>query len=494
MVASRLSIEMFGGIDPTRATAQRETHPALALGGSRAARFKLSYRDPLMNSPLPASSNSCPRRTDTANTDTASRCTRGSSNPPHSEASFPRIPRSPSRSSSSAPNFAAASPGLAWETGSSPVCGHPDHSPPGVSMSNPPVTTRRLAFSIVDVFAERPLEGNALAIFHDATDLSTEQMQAIARETNLSETAFILPRDPATEQARGVRVRIFTTTEELPFAGHPTLGTATWIFNHHPVFRGEQTITLQLPVGPIPVHFDTVRFDLTESSTDLGNFATMRQNDPTFGPAHRSEHLARALGLTPGDLDPVYPAQTVSTGLPFCIVPLRSLDVARRLDSLKPSPGPTLKPPAPNSSSRSPEPRLAPVQTGTLVCNGPAARIQRPAPPPVAPSPGSSSTASSGASTRPYWSRELRSSDPAASTCRLASKMAPSPTCSSGVAPSPWQLATFSCPDSRDFNISRTPHLQHSVDLPHSVANGKGKHCTHSLFHRCCQPGCPFVL
>ena len=192
-------------------------------------------------------------------------------------------------------------------------------------MSNVP--TRQLPFSIVDVFAERPLEGNALAIFHDARDLSTEQMQSIARETNFSETTFILPRDPATEQARGVEVRIFTTTEELPFAGHPTLGTASWIFNHHPIYRGQETITLRLQVGPIPV-----RFHLAEPSTNHGSFATMRQNDPTFGATHTPEPLARALGLTPDDLDPAHPAQTVSTGLPFCIVPLRSLDVARRLE------------------------------------------------------------------------------------------------------------------------------------------------------------------
>ncbi len=200
-------------------------------------------------------------------------------------------------------------------------------------MSNASVPPSHLPFSIVDVFAERPLEGNALAIFHDARDLSAEQMQSIARETNLSETTFILPRDAATEQARGVQVRIFTTTEELPFAGHPTLGTASWIFNHYPNFCGQPIITLDLPVGPVPVRFDPAELSPqpTEPSTHPGNFATMRQNDPTFGATHSPEPLARALGLTPGDLDPICPAQTVSTGLPFCIVPLRSLDVARRL-------------------------------------------------------------------------------------------------------------------------------------------------------------------
>src|SRR5438270_13437920 len=82
------------------------------------------------------------------------------------------------------------------------------------------------SFVQLDVFTSRPLEGNQLAVFPDARGLSDDEMQALAREMNLSETTFIIPRDQATERERGVRVRIFTTTEELPFAGHPTLGTA----------------------------------------------------------------------------------------------------------------------------------------------------------------------------------------------------------------------------------------------------------------------------
>src|SRR5712691_11654974 len=86
--------------------------------------------------------------------------------------------------------------------------------------------SRCLAFVQFDVFTTRPLEGNPLAVFLDGRGLSDQEMQAIAREMNLSETTFILPRDEATERDRGVRVRIFTVQEELPFAGHPTLGTA----------------------------------------------------------------------------------------------------------------------------------------------------------------------------------------------------------------------------------------------------------------------------
>src|ERR1700735_5583666 len=113
-----------------------------------------------------------------------------------------------------------------------------------------------LDFAQVDVFAERPLEGNQLAIFPDARGLSIEEMQALARETNLSETTFILPREPEIERERGVQVRIFTVQEELRFAGHPTLGTASWLYWNHPVLRGADAITLALNVGPITVRFD----------------------------------------------------------------------------------------------------------------------------------------------------------------------------------------------------------------------------------------------
>lgn len=181
-------------------------------------------------------------------------------------------------------------------------------------------------YSLVDVFAERPLEGNQLAIFTDARGLSREEMQALARETNLSETTFILPRDAATERERGVQVRIFTVAEELRFAGHPTLGTASWLYWNHSMFRGAEEIVLDLPVGPIAVRF------VPPQPEELGVFATMRQNDPVFGNVHNDRTaLSAALGLAADDLDPHLPVQTVSTGMPFCIVPLRSLDVAARL-------------------------------------------------------------------------------------------------------------------------------------------------------------------
>ncbi len=189
--------------------------------------------------------------------------------------------------------------------------------------------SRTLAYSVLDVFAERPLEGNALAVFHDAHGLSDGEMQALARETNLSETTFILPRDAETEARDGVRVRIFTTGEELPFAGHPTLGTATWLYLNHPTLRGAETITLGLNVGPI-----TVRFEAQDEGV-LGVRATMVQNGAVFGATHDRAEVARAIGLNVEDLSEDYPPQTVSTGVPFCIVLVGSLEVLQRLQMVQ---------------------------------------------------------------------------------------------------------------------------------------------------------------
>ena len=185
---------------------------------------------------------------------------------------------------------------------------------------------RTFPYSVVDVFAERPLEGNPLAVFHDARGLSDAEMQALARETNLAETTFILPADdPASELTAGVRVRIFTTAEELPFAGHPTLGTASWLYFNHPTLRCAESITLKFNVGPITVKFKP------RNPEELGVCGTMRQNKPVFGTEHDRVTVAQALGLSTEDLSPDHAPQTVSTGMPFCIVPLRSLEVARRL-------------------------------------------------------------------------------------------------------------------------------------------------------------------
>jgi trans-2,3-dihydro-3-hydroxyanthranilate isomerase len=179
-----------------------------------------------------------------------------------------------------------------------------------------------LDYALVDVFAERPLEGNQLAIFTDARGLSTGQMQALARETNLAETTFVFPDQ---DETAGVRVRIFTTQEELPFAGHPTLGTASWLYWNHPTLRGADAITLSLNGGPITVSFERL------APGEEGVFGTMRQADPIFGRVHSREAVAGAIGVPVEDLDPSLPIQTVSTGLAFCIVPMRSLGAIGRL-------------------------------------------------------------------------------------------------------------------------------------------------------------------
>lgn len=179
-------------------------------------------------------------------------------------------------------------------------------------------TRRRLPYVLMDVFTDRPLEGNQLAIFTDARGLSSEQMQALAREMNLAETTFILPREAEEERREGTRVRIFTVQEELPFAGHPTLGTAYYLHR----FGGSKEIWLDLKVGKIPVRF---REEDSEKS-----FGEMRQRDAEAGLVHNKEEVARAAGLALDEITPHLPVQTFSTGLPFIIVPVISLQAIRK--------------------------------------------------------------------------------------------------------------------------------------------------------------------
>jgi trans-2,3-dihydro-3-hydroxyanthranilate isomerase len=203
------------------------------------------------------------------------------------------------------------------------------NSPHATLDTAPPTAHCAYDYAQVDVFAENPLEGNALAIFTDARGLSASEMQALARETNLSETTFIIPRAPEIERERGVQVRIFLTTEEISFAGHPTLGTASWLYCHHPIFQDAELIMLDLGIGLISVRFTAPQ------DCEQGVFGTMQQKDPIFGEIRNSredrDSIAAALGLSPDELDPDLPAQVVSTGMSFCVVPLRSLEVAARL-------------------------------------------------------------------------------------------------------------------------------------------------------------------
>ena len=177
---------------------------------------------------------------------------------------------------------------------------------------------RQLPYVTVDVFTSRPLQGNQLAVLTDARGLNDVEMQALAKEMNLSETTFIFPRDSKQELERGVQVRIFTVGEELPFAGHPTLGTA-WVLQK---MNGGKQVDLELKVGKIPVVF-------TQGSEGL--FGEMTQPSPKFGQVHNKEEVARAFSLAAADFDPELPVQTVSTGVAFGVTPLRSLEVLRNL-------------------------------------------------------------------------------------------------------------------------------------------------------------------
>src|SRR5258706_7182664 len=180
-------------------------------------------------------------------------------------------------------------------------------------------SVKKLSMVQVGVFTDRALTGNALAVFFDGRGLSTEQMQALARETNLSETTFILPGEADAEKARGVRVRIFTVQEELPFAGHPTLGT-TFVLRGQ---TGASEIRLDLNVGTVPVHFT--------SEPRQPAFGEMTQKNPEFGAIHEVEAVARLTGLSAADFDDSAPIQTVSTGVAFTITGLRSLKTLQNL-------------------------------------------------------------------------------------------------------------------------------------------------------------------
>ena len=179
---------------------------------------------------------------------------------------------------------------------------------------------RRFHYKLVDVFTKEPLAGNMLAVFTDARGLTDEEMQELAKETNLSETTFILPRDKDVEAKSGVKVRIFTVSEELEFAGHPTLGTAN-------VLRqpGAAKVELELRKGKIPVTFEDAR--------DGGPpFGEMTQRDPQFGAKHKREDIAPLVGLHVEDLRDDLPIQTVSTGMAFMIVPVKSPELMTKLE------------------------------------------------------------------------------------------------------------------------------------------------------------------
>lgn len=189
---------------------------------------------------------------------------------------------------------------------------------------------RLFRFVQIDVFSSKRLEGNPLAVFLDARGLSDAEMQALARETNLSETTFVIPREPSVEREQGVKVRIFVPEMEIPFAGHPTLGTAMVLRNRLLQGKTDATVSriaLDLKIGRIPVTF------ADDGSGSV--FGEMQQVDPVFGRVHSRETVASMIGVNPEEISDEVPIQTVSTGLPFGIVLLRNL---RTLQTLNPDP------------------------------------------------------------------------------------------------------------------------------------------------------------
>ena len=168
-----------------------------------------------------------------------------------------------------------------------------------------------LHFDIVDVFTDRAYAGNPLAVVHGARTLTARQMQAIATEFNLSETAFTMP--PTTARAT-YKVRIFTPVRELPFAGHPSIGTA-WAMGFADMIRRGDVVQ-ECGAGLLPVHVDTAGARVTGGA-------------PVVGADLSGAALAATVGLGPDDLDPALPAGIAAAGVPFAFLPVRPDAVVR---------------------------------------------------------------------------------------------------------------------------------------------------------------------
>ncbi|MGI2328923.1 PhzF family phenazine biosynthesis protein [Planococcus sp. YIM B11945] len=181
-----------------------------------------------------------------------------------------------------------------------------------------------LRYSLFDVFTKQPFGGNQLAVFHEGDGLSAETMQKIARELNLSETVFLCaPHHPKNQKS----LRIFTPQMELPMAGHPTIGAAFMMADQEliPTDEGQNDWILEETVGDIPVmvHKKDGRIARVE----------MKQPLPTFGEVFPERQLAAdLLSLAAEELDPGLPLQTVSTGVPFLFVPVKSLASIRNIN------------------------------------------------------------------------------------------------------------------------------------------------------------------
>ena len=187
--------------------------------------------------------------------------------------------------------------------------------------------SKTFPFMLVDAFTDHPLSGNACAVVFDADDLDAATMQAVAREMNLSETSFVLrPTDPTRAD---FRARYFTPGEEIPLAGHPTIATGFALVDSGRLkldaTLDRTTIALELHVGPI-------RVDIVHSAAGRSGVAEvgMFQKTPEFRAGYAPETTAPIFGLTPADLLPGVPVQTVSTGTPQLMLAVRDHDALRR--------------------------------------------------------------------------------------------------------------------------------------------------------------------
>jgi len=175
-----------------------------------------------------------------------------------------------------------------------------------------------LKFYLVDVFAEKKYGGNQLAVVKDAGKLTKEEMQAIAFEFNFSETTFIISEDNNNYE---YDVKIFTPKQELPFAGHPTLGTA-FVIQQEILKKKTEKIFLKLKAGKIPVEINYIN--------DNPDILWMKQNEPEFGETFSSDIFSKILNIDKNEIHPDFPIQVVSTGLPGIIIPLKKLDSVKK--------------------------------------------------------------------------------------------------------------------------------------------------------------------
>jgi trans-2,3-dihydro-3-hydroxyanthranilate isomerase len=174
----------------------------------------------------------------------------------------------------------------------------------------------KINYYIVDVFSEGKYTGNPLAVFKNAGNLSDNEMQQIAKEINYSETTFIMSD---VKNEGGYDVRIYTPNEEIPFAGHPALGTA-YIIHNEELNGSSEKVILNFRGGQIPVSFN-----------NQDEVLWMKQNEPTFGKVLDIDKVSDVLNIDKENIDDRFPIQEVSTGLPVIIVPLKSLEAVKKV-------------------------------------------------------------------------------------------------------------------------------------------------------------------